>query len=367
LLQSWGEPAYRARQIFRWLHQRQAVSFTAMTDLPAALRERLAAELQLDRLAVARVTDAPDTTRKYAFTLTDGLAIESVLIPDAEGRVTACLSSEAGCAMGCQFCFTATLGLKRRLAAWEILDQFYQLHLALAHEGKKLNRVVFMGMGEPLDNLDNVQTACDILAHPDGLHFSPSRITLSTVGLPDGIRRVARELAVDLALSLNATTDEARDRLMPINRRHPLETVFAALEELPPARRQNLFLEYVLLAGVNDSLADAKRLARFARRLGGKINLIPFNPFPGCAFERPSETAVLGFQQRLIADGAPAFIRQSKGLEIFAACGMLANRNPCAVARPVEPRAAGKNEVGQPGPRARPQGRRPGKQPIRKP
>lgn len=321
-LQARGAPAFRARQVLSWLYRRRAASFREMTDLPAALRLQLEQEFTVVHPARVQVRESRDGTRKLLLVFADGVAVESVLIPDRH-RLTLCLSSQAGCGMGCRFCATARLGLRRNLNAAEILAQVLAAFEQLGPE-ERLTNVVFMGMGEPLANYDHLREALEVLQAEWGFGISGRRITVSTVGLLPQMLRLVRETPVQLAVSLTGTTEEQRSRLMPINRRYSLRELLATCRELPLPQRRRITFEYVLLAGENDSLADADRLARLLRGVRAKVNLIPFNPFPGAGYERPSEAAVRAFQERLFQHGLLATVRRSRGLDVQAACGQLA-------------------------------------------
>ncbi len=320
-----GEPRYRAEQIFRWLHGRGVASWEAMSDLARPLRERLAAEGALTTIAVDAVQRARDGTRKLRLALPGGGLVESVLIPE-EDRLTLCVSSQVGCALDCHFCATATLGFGRQMTTGEIVEQVWRAR-ALLPPGERLTNLVFMGMGEPLHNYENVVRAIGILTHPLGGAFAPRRITVSSAGLVSGIARYAKEpVRANLAISLNATTDEVRDAIMPINRKWPLAQLLAAARAFPLEQRRLLTFEYVLLAGVNDSEADAKRLPKLLARLRCKVNLIPWNPFPGSPYRRPDPNAVERFQRVLRDAGLPVYVRAPRGDDIDAACGQLAAR-----------------------------------------
>lgn len=335
-----GEPAYRTTQILAWVHRRGAATFDAMSSLSRPLRARLAAEFDLARLAPAVVARAADGTEKLLFHLpadpAEGTraAIESVLIPqeDREGgardRLTLCISSQAGCAMGCEFCATARLGLVRNLRPSEIVGQV-RAGLAAAAP-RPLTNVVLMGMGEPLANYDDVVTAMEILTAEWGYAISPRRITVSTVGLAPQIPRFIAETRVNLAVSLTATTDALRERLMPVNRRWPLAALLDACRRVPLPRRKRITFEYVMLDGVNDSDADARRLVRLLHGLRAKVNLIPFNPFPGAGFAPSPRARLVRFQALLREHGLNATIRESRGRDIQAACGQLAAARPAA-------------------------------------
>jgi 23S rRNA (adenine2503-C2)-methyltransferase len=319
-----GVPPYRSQQVLRWVFQRGASRFEEMTDLPLSLREALDRDFEVPSLPDPEIHSAADGTEKLLFRLEAGRAIETVLIPDGE-RLTVCVSSQAGCAMGCEFCATARLGLQRQLSAAEIVAQVLWARRRIGEESR-LTNLVFMGMGEPLANYDALVEAVRILGAPWGLHFSTRRITVSTVGLVPQLERLVRETAVNIAVSLTATTDELRDRLMPVNRRYPLAHLIQACRALPIAQRRRITFEYVLLHGVNDDAADATRLVRLLHGVRAKVNLIPFNPFPESGFTRPPDEAVRAFQERLLAAGLAATVRTSRGRDIAAACGQLAAR-----------------------------------------
>lgn len=316
-----GERPYRARQIAHWLYQRRVESIGAMRDLPAALRKWLGERYTLESPQTIEVRRAVDGTRKLLLGLSDHERIETVIIP-ADGRVTLCVSSQAGCAMGCEFCATARMGLHRNLAASEILGQIIAARRHL-EPGEELTNYVFMGMGEPLANYPRLLRALDIMTAEWGMAISPRRITVSTVGLVPMMERMLAEVPVNLAVSLHATTNELRDRIAPINRRYPLEQLLDACRRLPLKRRSRITFEFVMLAGVNDSLADARRLVRLLGPLRAKVNLILFNPFAGAGFLPSSRAAVEAFQAILHRGNLTATIRESRGRDIAAACGQL--------------------------------------------
>ncbi len=320
-LRELGERSYRARQIMAWLWKRGADSFAAMHDLPAALRAALAERFALAAPNPAFVARAADGTRKLLLGLADGERIESVIIP-ARDRVTLCVSSQAGCAMGCEFCATARMGLRRNLSAGEILGQIVAARRHLDPE-ETLTNYVFMGMGEPLANYPRLARALAAMTAEWGMGISPRRITVSTVGLIPGMERLLADFDVHLAVSLHATTDEVRDRIAPINRRFPLADLIAACANLPLKRRSRITFEYVMLDGVNDSDADARRLARMLAPLRAKVNLIIFNPFAGAPFQPSPRARVEGFQAILHQGNLTATIRESRGRDIAAACGQL--------------------------------------------
>ena len=327
-----GQPAYRSEQVFRWLHGSGVDSFDEMTNVPAPLREALAAGGGWTPLEQEVLQQAADGTRKMRFRTFDGRAIESVLIPDdKEGRdkLTLCVSSQVGCAMDCSFCATATLGYGRNLSAGEIVEQVYR---ATRLASRRPTNLVFMGMGEPLHNLDNVTKAFKLLQHPWGANFSARRITVSTSGLVPGIEKLGQLMpAPNLAVSLNATTDEVRDQLMPVNKRWPIAALLEATRRFPLAHNRRVTFEYVLLAGINDADADADRLPRLLRGIPSKVNLIPWNPFPGTPYQRPSAERIRTFQERLRQGGLAVYIRTPRGDDIDAACGQLAGRDETLV------------------------------------
>ena len=323
LCTQWGEPRYRAKQLMSWMYHRRVGTFEAMTNLPHKLRQRLADLAYIsDTRILTRTASNTDTAIKYLFELTDGSRVESVLMYDRD-RITVCLSSQVGCAMACDFCATAKMGFFRNLTAAEILDQLMTIEREVDDE-KGVTHVVFMGMGEPLANYDQTVKAIRLMTDANGLGISEGKITVSTSGLARRIRQFTREqLRCNLALSLNATTDEARTRLMPINAKYPIDEVLDATREWALTTQRPATLEYVLIRGMNDSIADARRLRKLMGRLPCKLNLIPFNEIEGADFQRPEIDHIERFR-RIVADGhhvAP--IRFSKGRDIAAACGQL--------------------------------------------
>jgi 23S rRNA (adenine2503-C2)-methyltransferase len=317
-----GQPRFRGRQVFHWVQARRAVDVGVMTDLSRALRAELAERAWVSRPSIVRAQRAMDGTRKYLLQLADGEEIECVLIPD-EDRLTACISSQAGCPLACRFCLTGLMGLRRNLTAAEITGQVLLLQDML-EGGERLSNIVLMGMGEPLLNFGQMERALRILSDEHGASFSPRRITVSTAGHVPGIQKLAAsDLGVNLAVSFSATTDAVRSQIMPINRRWPIAELLAACRAYPLPRRRRLTFEYVLLDQVNDSVEDAGRLANLLRGIRCKINLIPFNPAPDLP-DRPSpRPRVEVFQSVLHDAGMTATIRESRGWEISAACGML--------------------------------------------
>jgi 23S rRNA (adenine2503-C2)-methyltransferase len=324
-LQERGEANYRADQIWRWIYRDQVDRFDAMSNLSKKLRADLAECFGIGRLALDARETAADGTQKFLFGLSDGRRIESVLIPE-RNHVTLCLSSQVGCAQNCRFCFTATGGWERNLTLGEILAQVRDIRQRL-DAPETLTNIVFMGMGEPLANYRNVVDAIHLLRdNKAGFGFSRRKITVSTAGLVPQMEALGRDSDVSLAVSLNATDNATRSRLMPINRRYPIETLLEACRRYPLRPHRRITFEYILMADVNDRLEDARRLAALLRPIRSKINLIPFNEHEGCRFRRPSESVIDAFQQSLVNQGYTVMIRHSKGREISAACGQLKAR-----------------------------------------
>ena len=317
-----GIPAYRARQIHKWIYQAGCGSFDRMTDLPKDLRTRLSAVARVRSLEEVSRQVSEDGTEKFLFRLLDGETMESVLMFDAD-RTTLCVSSQVGCAMGCRFCVTGSLGFRRNLGAHEIVEQVLHVRERLRPE-RDITNIVFMGMGEPFENFDEVQAALGRLVSPGYVGLSKRKVTVSTCGHVEGIRRLGQEgPIVNLAISLNATTDETRSRLMPVNRKWPLKDLLKACRDFPLKPTRRITFEYVMFSGVNDTPDDARRMVRLLKGIRSKVNLIPFNPHPGSEFSKPEEAQVLAFQQILVDGGLTAPIRKSKGADIAAACGQL--------------------------------------------
>ena len=369
LVASLGERPFRTRQLLRWLHQKGAASLDEMSDLPRPFREALGRATTLTTLSVATEQRSVDGTIKWTFRTHDGKLVESVYMPE-EDRKTLCLSSQVGCAVGCTFCMTGTMGLARNLTAGEIVDQVHRANRRIVELGlvpeqgwgpdeprsagrgpgprraqglRPLTNLVFMGMGEPLANYKNLKIALELLQHEDGPNFSHRHITVSTSGLVPVIRKLGEETPVKLAVSLNATTDAQRDALMPINKRYPLGELLRACREFPMRHGRRITFEYVLLGGVNDTEEDAARLVRLLRGIPAKVNLIPYNPNPGLGFAAPAPERVVAFQELLAARNLTAVVRKNRGRDIAAACGQLAaeggpgdpRRTPGLTAAPV--------------------------------
>lgn len=349
LLTAWGEPKYRALQIFRWIQQRGVLDPALMSDLPKRLRDKLA----LEGLAPLATTDeshvSEDGTRKLVVRFHDDKLIETVLIPrgsvaaediyavnddepgappPAASELTQCVSSQVGCAMGCVFCASGIAGLKRQMSAAEIVSQV-QLGRAALTDDARLAGVVFMGMGEPLANYDALVRAIVLLSHPDGLNMSLRRMTVSTSGLVPEIDRLARDFSgqVQLAVSVHASDTETRSRLMPINKKYPLAELLAAVRRYPIPRRRRLTIEYTLVKGMNDSQESAQRLAKLLEGLKAKVNLIPMNTVEATILTAPDDPTVDTFQRILRNAGIDTFLRRRKGDDIAAACGQLALKN----------------------------------------
>ncbi len=326
-----GLPAYRADQVAGWLYGRGVEDPRAMTDLDRGLRERLAEEWTTRALEVVSVERSTDGTTKAALRTGDGAVLEAVLIPEEE-RTTLCVSTQVGCPLACSFCATGALGFTRNLSTAEIVDQVCRMREVLAGSGgavRDVTNVVYMGMGEPLLNLPAVVESVRTLQHPKGFGFAPRRVTVSTAGLVPKIPVLLEQVPVNLAVSLHATTDAVRDELVPLNARFPLAVLLDALRELPGlSRRRPVFFEYTLLAGVNDSVADARRLAKLLHGLPSKVNVIPMNPHPDAAYAPPADEVVDRFLGALARHGVTVTLRRSRGADIDAACGQLAAREP---------------------------------------
>lgn len=320
-----GWEPYRSRQIMSWLYQKRASELASLTTLSLSARAKLADQACVSSLVPREVLVSRDGTKKYLFVLHDGHCIESVLIPE-EDHCTLCLSTQVGCSLKCRFCLTGQRGLVRNLSTAEIVNQVVA---AIIDVGDKalVSNLVFMGMGEPLLNYDHTMAALEIIFHSCGLNFSHRRVTLSSAGVIPGLRRLGNENPVNLAISLNAADNETRDLLMPINKKYPLGELLAACREYPLPHRKRITFEYILIAGVNDSLRDARNLAGLLRPLRCKINLISFNEHPGVDFRRPSDEAVDAFRDELVSLGFTAIVRESRGRDILAACGQLGGKS----------------------------------------
>jgi 23S rRNA (adenine2503-C2)-methyltransferase len=323
-----GQPAFRARQIYEAVYRQRVVDLEQVTVLPVSLRNELASRLSLGLPKLATEYKSVDGTRRYLLELADRKTVETVLMPE-EARDTICISSQVGCPVNCQFCLTALMGLERNLTAGEIAGQvlFVMQTHQLSTGIDRLN-IVMMGMGEPLLNLPNVIKATRLLTDPQGIGLSPRRITLSTAGIVPKIAELGREpIRPKLAISLNASSEDQRRELMPITRKYSLKDLLDACKAYPLRPWEKLTFEYVLLRGVNDTDADARRVVKLLARLNAKVNLIALNPGPGIGFETPDAARVLAFQA-IVKRSMPCFIRKPRGRDIFAACGQLRRQNP---------------------------------------
>jgi 23S rRNA (adenine2503-C2)-methyltransferase len=327
-LASWGEPKYRATQILGWVFEKRASSYEEMTSLSKPLRAKLAETHPLHTMTIAQVQGAKDSTRKFLFRLHDGRYVESVLIPanrgafgDMSDRRTICVSSQVGCAYDCKFCASGLAGFTRNLRADEIVEQILQVEM---HSGQQLDNIVFMGMGEPLANFTQLARAIRIIQAPCGLGIGARHITVSTSGLAPQIRKLADfDIPVRLAISFHGATDEVRERIMPVNEKYPIAVLMEALAYWSTRRKQKITLEYILIENVNDQPEHAAALARRAKAIQAKVNLIPYNTVEGLPWTRPSEEAQDAFHAALEKAGVPATIRREKGHDIDAACGQL--------------------------------------------
>jgi 23S rRNA (adenine2503-C2)-methyltransferase len=323
-LSKMGEKKFRATQLFKWLYQKGTDDFSRMSDISRLSQERFASAFLPASIRVLKTQQSQDGTEKLLYGLHDGYTVEGVLIPDTR-RMTLCVSTQVGCKMGCTFCRTAKMGWVRDLSAGEIVDQVCQASKHLGHN-RKITNIVFMGMGEPFDNLDNVRKAIEILGYPEGFSFSHRRITVSTCGLVDKLNSLGEwTKRFRLAISLNAADNETRNRLMPVNQRFPIEKLLASCREITLRNRERVTFEYILLKGMNDSLKDAKTLARLLAPLKAKVNLIPFNETEGIPFKRTGKKEMLAFQAVLLKAHLTAIIRDSRGNDIAAACGQLSS------------------------------------------
>ncbi len=345
---------FRGEQVWRWVHGKGATSFDEMTNLSKAMRDELGRMATIGTLEVAEVQTSHDGTRKLRMTTRDGKSIESVIIPDqdpASEKTTLCISSQVGCAVDCQFCATAKLGLTRNLDAGEIVDQVYRARALLAQVApdRRITNLVYMGMGEPLHNYEHLIRSLRILCEDLGLGLSQRRITVSTAGLVPRLEKLGLEdIRPNLAISLNASSDEVRDQIMPINKKWNIGKLLGAIRDYPLEQRRRVTFEYVLLAGVNDALDDAARLARLLRGIRCKVNIIPWNPHPEAPYARPSAAAILAFQNECKRLGLPTYLRTPRGDDIDAACGQLANRSNGEALVPLRIKARGAQLVASP-------------------
>ncbi len=313
------EPSYRATQIFRWVYEKGVYDFSQMTDLGKTLREGLGELLTITPFSIKKVLSSRDGTLKFLFSLPEGDEIESVVM-FYDKRITICISSQVGCPVGCKFCATGMSGFKRDLHTYEIIGQIF---FAQKYIGKKITNVVFMGMGEPLLNYENVIRAIYIINDKEGYNIGQRRMTLSTIGIIEGIERLAMEkIKPNLAFSIHAPSDEIRDKIVPINKTYPLTKLIPLLVEYRKITHRKITLEYVIIKGLNDSTDAARRLQKIAYKLRAKVNIIPLNPVPGLGFSPPSDNKIEHFA-KIVGERVEVSVRKSKGREIQAACGQL--------------------------------------------
>lgn len=331
-VESLGQPAFRGRQIMAWLYRPDITDFSQMTDLAKDFRATLAEHARISRFTEPFIQRSKDGCVKFGFALDDGNVIESVLIPEPD-RNTLCLSSQVGCAMKCSFCLTATMGFTRNLTPSEIVNQVCAVGDFLRNEPKskligpdRVTNLVFMGMGEPLNNLENLIKSISILTEQRGLDMTNRRITVSTCGIAHKLTELGEQTDVNLAISLHAVDDKTRDSLMPVNHRYPLDELLQACRDFPMPKRKRIMFEYILLKGINDSDDEARELSRILRDIPCKVNLLPYNESPGLPFKSPSRNRVFAFQKIIRDAGYSVFIRTSRGEDISAACGQLAKQ-----------------------------------------
>jgi len=335
-----GLEKFRARQVYKWLWQKRVQSFSEMANVSKGVKAVLDERYYISFLEQVGCQQSVDGTTKFLWRTEDGHRIESVLIPD-EHRLTLCVSTQVGCAMACSFCLTGDLGLKRHLRPSEITNQPMQIQAYMdsgvwkspdSETPARITNVVMMGMGEPLHNFDNLVSSLRSYMAEDGLNYSHRKITVSTVGLVPAMQKLADTLPVNIAVSLNASTDEQRRQVMPITRKYSMETLLAACRELPLPRHKRITFEYVMMAGFNDSDADAHRLVKLMRGMRSKINLIPYNENPDREIRRPSEARIESFQRILLDAALQVSVRTTRGKDISAACGQLGKTDPAQIA-----------------------------------
>ena len=333
LAESLGQPAFRGKQIMGWLYRPGITEFSQMTDLAKVFRIILEEHAFVSHFTDPIIEKADDGCVKFGFRLTDGNIIESVLIPEPD-RNTLCISSQVGCAMGCAFCLTGTMGFKRNLSPSEIVNQICAARDYLLAQPReqligpdRVTNVVYMGMGEPLNNLENVLTSLSIITEQKGLDLTSRRITVSTCGIVPKMRELGEKSTVNLAISLHAVNDETRRKLMPVNDRYSIDDLLAACHNFPMPKRKRIMFEYILLKDINDTDGDARELARKLAGIPCKINLLPYNESPGLPYTSPGMDRLLAFQKILLDAHYTVFIRNSRGSDIAAACGQLATKN----------------------------------------
>ncbi|MFH1873601.1 MAG: 23S rRNA (adenine(2503)-C(2))-methyltransferase RlmN [Pseudomonadota bacterium] len=319
-----GLKPFAADQLVSWLYKKKVTSFEDMTNLSLLARQVLKENYFIFRPKLVKICQAKDSTRKFVFQLADDAKIESVLIPATDERLTLCISTQVGCPMGCDFCRTAKMGFKRDLSQGEILAQILEVQKVCDQEDQIITNVVFMGMGEPFVNYEAVAGAVEIMLSERGMNFSKRRVTISTSGLIPQLTQFAKDYNVKLAVSLNATEDKTRSKLMPINKRYPIADIINFARKYTKNSRNYVTFEYVLIKDVNDSKEDMQRLSKLLKGIRAKVNLIAFNAFPGSSYKGPSEKRVLEFHKYLTEQGIQTNIRLSRGQDILAACGQLA-------------------------------------------
>ncbi len=325
LLLSHNLEKFRAKQIFQWIYQKGIFDFLSMTNISKQHRKFLSDYFKISLPSIIQIKESTDGTKKFALKLQDGEIIESVLIPD-NNRLTLCISTQVGCKMGCKFCYTARLGFKRNLETFEIIAQILTAKFKILKPEERLTNLVFMGMGEPLDNLTNLQKSLNIIYDEFGLNYSYRKVTVSTVGIIDKMIELGKTVDVNLAISLHCADNEKRNKLIPINKKYPLDKLIEACKNFPVRNRQRITFEYILIENFNDSLYDAKNLVKILSKVKSKVNLIRFNPFPGANINPPKMDKILEFQNFLIKKGYTATLRKSKGDDILAACGQLSGK-----------------------------------------
>ena len=325
LFSRWNDSIYRARAVSRNLFREGVNDFDEMVNVAQKTRRLLKTHFEIPQLKLVKQSFSQDGTQKFLFELPDGLRIESVMIPNvgqSENNQALCISSQVGCAMGCTFCLTGTMGLKRNLETWEIVEQYRAVKRII---GKNISNIVFMGMGEPLHNLENVIQAISIFTSPFGSNLPPRKITVSTSGMLPELQELARRTQVSLALTLSAPENDLRTKIMPINRKWNIDQVMQTVKNIAQQKKDRIFLEYVLLKGINDQPSHAIKIAELLKGISCKLNLIPFNSFPNSAFETPSDPDVYQFGRLLRDRGIAVSIRITRGRDISAACGQLAH------------------------------------------
>lgn len=321
VFKDWKAPPYHARQVFSWMYQKNVYSFDAMSNISLEVRRKLKKHFSFEKSTLVKLQESLDGTKKFLFRLEDGNYIESVMIPQ-EGRFTACLSTQVGCKYACRFCASGLLGFKRNLSAWEIMAQILEINQNLKPD--KISHLVFMGTGEPLDNFDNVLKAIRIINAKEGLNIGARRITISTAGVIPGIERLAKEgLQIELSVSLHASDDKTRNKLMPINKRYPLKDLISACRKYASTTKRQVTFEYVLIKDVNCSSRDAMNLSKLLKGWLAKVNLLIYNPIKELAFKAPDDKEVSVFKQILQKEGATVTLRKPRGQDIEGACGQL--------------------------------------------